>query len=262
MANRKGCSMKKLSYYLTLIVLITMSSISFAGNESGGGGGVFIMSDQTVLVDLLLLNKSFKDSNEYDYLGKKYTTSYAEIDQSVHQSPAIGLALAQLRIWSGGLLGSGYVYPILSGLFSSKLKWTFVDHPVSAPTEAYYLPESLSDMRRYFKLAAFYIRKSIRPAQNEYSVIINRNLWNQMGIRSQAGLLIHELARHYQMGSSLDGRLYFSEAALQQATFIITNCKFHLELDYALATILNGRNEYSFNEKAFEDLIKSYCVQI
>lgn len=254
----KGFRMKNLYHYFTLSVLVTllatMASPSFAGNESGGGGGVLFGGPTPILIDYLNINPNFKDSNTYQKWQASRVIKKSQIsidrkneDQIRESNAAFDLALTIVKKWEEEVFGIGSL--MIHTAFMDPMTWNFVDKKLKAPQS--YLPLQNLDIEK-IKTAAYYYKKS----KNEFDVQISMDIWNQMGILSQSGLLIHEALRHLQIGWANR----FDEDSLQHATAILMMCEPDLSLNqYVFYIVQNGRHLGEKFIGKFDDIIHAYC---
>ena len=266
--------MKNMSHYLTVAVLITISSVSFAGNESGGGGGVLFRESGPVLVDYLNINPDFKDSNTYQKWEASRITEKSKVEitrenenQVRASNAAYDLALTVLKKWEEAFFGIGA--GMVHTSFMSPVIWNFVNKDLKAPSS--YLPLENMDADK-IKIAAYYHKKSnyrtegrfrlaldayeTKTSKNKFDVQVSMNIWNQMGILSQSGLLVHEALRHLQLGWANN----FDEDSLQHATAILMMCEPDLTLSqYVFYIVQNGRQYGELYIGKFDEVIKTYC---
>lgn len=249
--------MKRMSYYLTLVVLITISSTGFAGNSSGGGGGVLYGKAKPVLVDLLNIDPDFEDtdahlkwnSSRLDQSPSKIGLTRNNESQVRAGNSAFDLALTIIEKWETKFLDitAGTIHTA----FMLPLNWTYTEKELSAAESYLPLPTIL---RENIKTAAYYDKND-----RNYSVQISRKIWNELGIISQAGLLVHETFRHLQIGWSNQ----FDEESLQKATALIMMCEPHSSINLYLFYVTQNRSDLAtLLVGNFDDVIKKYCKRV
>lgn len=254
----KGTSNMNKKFYFTVAILFTLAGKTFAGNESGGGGGVTYGKNGALLVDFLNIDPDFKDSNTYekwnasriDKQSKFKITITRENESQVRLwNSAFDLALSTIEKWenqfldiSAGIIHSAFMHP---------LSWNFAPHDLTAPDSFLPVPGM---QRTNIKIAAYY-----KNVGKDFSVQISNKIWNDLGIRSQAGLLIHESLRHLQIGWSDN----FDEESLQKATALIMLCEPQSSINqYLFYTTQNRADLANSLVGNFDYILKQYCKRI
>lgn len=246
------------------ILLAILPCLSYAddgpdapeGTESGGGGSVIFRISQPILVDYLSIDPNFKDIDAYrgrssSRIGKPSKTFAISQDNESNlrkRNAAFDLALHRIQAWKEQKFD--YSAALIHIAFYAPNVWEFVDRNLLALAPALPIP---IDPNQQVATAAYYskINKSFR-------VQISLKIWNQLGILSQAGLLLHESLRHLQIGWS-NG---FDEASLQQATAILMMCQPRMNLNYYLLYLIQNRPDLAKSIYGdFKDVIKTYCAR-
>ncbi|MES2768957.1 MAG: hypothetical protein V4596_07420 [Bdellovibrionota bacterium] len=241
-----------------LVIAILVSSVqSFAGHESGGGGGVLYGKSKPVLVDFLNINPDFEDkdshlewnSSQINDVNTKIELTRIIEDQVRSENSAFDLALTIIEKWETQFLD--FTAGTIHTAFMKPLTWSFTEKNLSAPDS--YLPIPTIS-RNNIKTAAYYEKDG-----RNYSVIISRKIWNDLGVLSQAGLLVHEVLRHQQIGWSNQ----FDEKSLQQATALIMLCEPHSSINQYLFYVTQNRSDLAqYLVGNFDEVIKKYCKRV
>lgn len=244
-----------------LLVFSMCISTEFAqskGTESGGGGGVVFRNSSYILLDFLNIDPEFQDSTAFQNLKasqiKKVTGSVIGInsaneDQIRTENQAFDLALKTIALWENfefetmaGRIHSSFMFP---------LQWSFTNNELHVPN--LFLPEAIKENEKsQVKAAAYYLKDAL----DNYTVQISIPIWDQMGIWSQAGLLIHESLRQIQIGWSTQ----YDEKTLQRATAVLVMCKPEAKLNYYLMYLLRNRSDLAqqiYGE--FDSMISNHC---
>lgn len=236
-------------------IVCLISPASRAGVESGGGGGVLFRNSRPVLIDFFNIDFNFRDQ---DFFRDKIASRLSEtrsiqlaFDQESETQirnthSAFDLAFQILQPWQK--LSYDIAGLTVLTAFYRPVQWSFVDKDLQAPPV--YLPKGISSSEK-IQIAAYY-----SAAPHQFTVEISKPIWNQMGILSQAGLLIHESLRHLQIGLSRS----FDEQTLQQATSILVMCEPKGRLSYYLQYLFMNRSDLAQALYGnFKDLMKSDC---
>jgi len=272
---------RRLRQVVLFLSLFALSLSAFADGGVGSGGGTVVDHDgQPVLLDLLRVDlpayQNFKDSHEIYFSPAQGTKkevlksslfsleSFANQDeisatfsnedlqlrskQSGETIPAdflssdpVQLAAKILQAWDSDTDSIVNVSFVKTG-FVSPVQWEFWSDPLDGPLASLndFPAESVSNPR----LAAYYKRifNPENKGQSPYSIQIDVNEWNQLGVLSQTGLVIHEVLRRTQF--VLFGpekiAMTFNDSALQIATSIMVLCKPRPILDRYLMYVLTG----------------------
>lgn len=223
-------------------IVCLISPASRAGVESGGGGGVLFRNSRPVLIDFFNIDFNFRDQ---DFFRDKIASRLSET-QIRNTHSAFDLAFQILQPWQK--LSYDIAGLTVLTAFYHPVQWSFVDKELQAPPV--FLPKGISSSEK-IQIAAYY-----SAAPHQFTVEISKPIWNQMGILSQAGLLIHESLRHLQIGLSRS----FDEQTLQQATSILVMCEPKGRLSYYLQYLFMNRSDLAQALYGnFEDLMKSDC---
>lgn len=217
---------------LILLFSLLSSTFLFAGTESGGGGGVVFNSSKPVLIDFYQMNNF--SLNDYE---------------KTNTDNAFDLAKEILDLWQNLPLDNMSL--LVKSSLNGPVKWKLTDRPLKAFD--HHRPMNLSDRER-IETAAYYSMDN-----RVYQVNIFRPIWEQMDIKNQTGLIIHESLRHVQLGI----KTHFNEETLQQATVIYMTCKPSARLNFYLKFIL--QNDTKMAEKiygSFDQILSQSCQRI
>lgn len=261
----KGTSVMNKKFYSTVTILFTLTLYlpqGMAGNESGGGGGVTYGSGQPVLVDFLNIDPDFKDTNSYlkwnasrldEKSSFKIILTRKNEAQVRYKNSAFDLALNTIEKWEKQFLD--YTAGTIYSAFMSPVSWNFINQDLSAPDS--FLP--ISNLKRTdIKIAAYY-KRADKSEERNFSIQISNKIWNELGIRSQAGLLIHESLRHLQIGWSD----HFDEESLQKATALIMLCEPQSSINqYLFYTTQNRSDLANTLVGSFDEILKQYCTRV
>ncbi|MGE3609766.1 MAG: hypothetical protein AB7I27_09300 [Bacteriovoracaceae bacterium] len=216
---------------LIFLLSILGSALSFAGTESGGGGGVVATSNRPVLIDFYqLANPSVMVSE------------ISETDDAFKQAVDI------LDTWQRLPLDN--ISYLVGFSFSGPVEWIFTHNKLKEFD--HHRPMNISEHERIETVAYYSIKNSI------YQINLFRPIWEQMDITNQTALLIHESLRHVQLGL----KSYFNEEALQQATVIYMLCRPTVRLSSYLNNLLHNNTE--LNQKvygSFNDILSKSCMR-
>lgn len=243
-----------------LICLILISSISYAGTESGGGGHVVYDQSQEayILADFWQIDKSFIDQNIFlNFKSSRLENELLNIKlknkvdlKEIHQTSAFSIAFHILNQWSK--LPFDLISIHIKAGIMAPVSWSFTDAILEAPVN--FQSSSTYDPNRQYLTAAYY-----RHDKQDYRVQISRALWNKSRLFTQSGIIIHESLRHIQIGRSEN----FNEDNLQKATAILTMCKPDITLgQYTYFLMINAADEALKNMGSFESVITKFCTRI
>jgi hypothetical protein len=116
----------------------------------------------------------------------------------------------------------------ISSALKNSIKWSFTEDELQAPI---FWPAGVDPLSKT-RIAAYYLA----DAPN-FTVQVNQSLWNQLGLYSRVGLVIHEGLRHLQIGQAK----HFDEKSLQLSTSLLVLCEPNSRLNYYIQyLILNG----------------------
>jgi hypothetical protein len=209
---------------IAFVVLIAMTSVGFGssdcktpemrrGTESSGGGGTILLnSTGGTLIDLLWIAPEFRETvfDTASFVPAATQVTLAPTDRltPLEADPALRQAQVVLTRW--GLVHYDPVTtPTLSsGLFFPTI-WSFTDEALCGTPSKSFKPTEGS-----LKLGAYYLK-------NNFEIKIYRPLWNKMGLKSQAGLILHENIRYMQIGLERN----FDEETLEQVTALLVMCE-------------------------------------
>lgn len=245
-------------FILTCLTLI--SSISYAGTESGGGGHVVYDQSQKayILADFWQIDKNFIDQNYFlsfkpSHLESELlnvTLANKEILKETPQLSAFSVSLHILNQWSQ--LPFDLISIHIKAAIMAPVIWNFTNAELEAPVN--FQSSSTYDPNRKYLTAAYYQRD-----KQDYRVQISRPIWNQTKLFTQSGIIIHESLRHIQIGRSEN----FNEDSLQKATAILTLCQPNITLgQYAYFLMINAADEAEKNMGSFESVITKFCKRI
>jgi hypothetical protein len=247
-------------YFLILTMMLCLPTLSHAkktGTESGGGGGVsYVGLPYPVLMDYFTIVKSVEElpvsQGEPSRIKSETRFSITSLNEEEikKSNPAFGLALGTISHWSK--LPFDVMSYAVSAAFEMPLEWSFTNKVISAPPfyGAPSLPKNAKNV-----VAAYYLHT---PGAN-IVVSISRNLWNQMQLNDQAGLLIHEALRNLQIGFKMD----YNDQSLQRATAIYQLCKPTGRLNYYMHYILvNSPEKADQIYGSFDSFIQQECRMI
>ena len=257
--------LKKYTLIIQLLVLWTtlalphISSAKQMGTESGGGGGVvWAELNYPILMDYFTIYSSALDIPTYKATPSRLdqNSSYSfyltrENEQKIlSENPAFSKAISILDGWSN--LPYDAISFTVRASFYFKLNWRFVEHELTAP--AFYKASPIKELKT--EVAAYY---SFDSEKKSAIVRISKNIWNQMELQHQAGLLIHESLRQVQI-ALVRG---YDDESLQRATAIYITCKPSGRLNYYMTYLLN--NSPVMADKiygSFEKILKQSCEKI
>lgn len=241
---------------LFAITLLPVIANAKRGVESGGGGGVVwanlshpVLMDYFTIINSVdeLQNSSETPSRLEITVSDPLLINKDNKEEVKNSNNAYAKAFKILGQWTS------FSYAEISSLvevaFEAPLIWNFTDNKLSVPP--FYLAPSLPEVA-HIEVAAYYYKKD----NHSMSVSISRPIWNQMQLRDQAGLLIHEALRQVQFGF---GNGYDDET-LQRITAIYLLCKPTNRLNYYMFYLLN--NSPLLADKiygSFRTFIKSEC---
>jgi len=240
-----------------------MGLSSYAGTESGGGGGVLRRGDAATLLDFLNLDPELLDSDNFEAPQSDRATQsqQANLKSELNfqitdenellwrtQIPAFDLALKVLRQWDQTQFDAIEA----SGMTAfRRIQWRFVnkllaDVPLHGPL-ALRPGDSV-------ELAAYY---SVEPTR--YTVEVSIPLWNQLDLRGQAGLVLHEALRHVQISYAQR----FDDQTLQRATAVLIVCQPTRRLNYFFMHALTLNNSAIATQLYgdFKTLVRAECVR-
>lgn len=225
------------------------------GGESSGGGGVVDAGGTPVLVDFINLSKSLQESSLNSTLANSFIPHESSqpffFDPSaVPTDPAFHCAHQTLLNWQAVPFGT--VSFLVNFALEAPLQWSFTDKIKQHPF--FYRPKNL-DPNLEILTAAFYVFQKPKL----FTVQINRMTWNKMNLYSQAGLLIHEILRHVQIGIGND----FNDEMLQKATAIFMSCQPSVKLDQYLNLIISNQADLAESRFGdFDSIIKACKVRM
>jgi hypothetical protein len=238
--------------FLAALVVCPVENLYAAGKEGvkdGGGGGVVYIANQPHLTDFYTIQ------NSADLLNQKYlnqASSWVESPRLLSfdskaqvDDVAYATVLAIFSKWSN--LPYDSIGMWINNSIYRPVVWNFTDQNILAPQfyRSPFLPPEINI------ITAAYYNKTDRSFQ----VNISRKIWNQMQLKDQVGLLIHETLRHVQIGLSFG----FDDEALQKATAMMMTCRPRVKYDQYLFYLLNNRRDLA--EQRFEafDLLTEGC---
>jgi hypothetical protein len=219
---------------LTLNFVWPQSVLAGEGSEgpgSGGGGGVIAIESKYYLIDFLnimtleeLLKISTKPGDFQKQASKREFTLKRN---SEIQNSSFKKAQDIFAKWQSLPFGLGA--PLMDGGFYEPLRWSFVDG--LNKTAKYFNPQFLPSEAKV-ATAAYYTNYG----RANFTINIERSIWNQMSEMNQVGLIVHEGLRNLQfitLGS-------FDDEALQKVTAILILCKPSIKLSqYMMLLTLN-----------------------
>lgn len=226
------------------------SSVTVArGTESSGGGGVVVLEGGPVLLDhFTLLDDAAKllpDPRPKSTIPCAGTLPFV-VGDGMSSDVAFDEAQAILRDWAN--LPNDVMSYSVARAMQSPLHWSFTDHPLEAP--AMYLAPSLPKGK--VEVAAFYHYSRETGGQ----VWLQRLIWNQLLLRDQVGLVLHETLRQVQLGYK-NG---YDDEALQRATAIYLTCRPVGRLNYYMFYVLNNSPEMADRIYGdFASFVKKEC---
>lgn len=242
-----------------LFLFLMLSSVNLyaqSGGESGGGGGTIYGKNGPVLVDFLNVNPEFKDTTQYKTWKASRVHQPSQIlitreNESLvrEQNSAFDLALSIIEKWESQFLDISA--GIIHTAFMSPVSWNFTASDLTAPDS--FLP--VPGMKRTnIKIAAYY-----KKFGKNFSVQVSNKVWNDLGILSQAGLLIHESLRHQQIGWSDN----FDEESLQKATALLMLCEPQSSINQYLFYTTKNRSDLANSlVGSFDEILKQYCKRV
>ena len=200
------------------------------GVESGGAGTVLMENDRATLLDFLWIDRNFRDTrpDTASFIATPRTLIYNRYEGIVSVPDiAFTRAFNILGRWQK-IDQSVTLSPSLEFGVLKPTTWLFSDEAVCRPADKL----AQQDPRLDLKVAAYYLK-------DRYQVNILRPLWNKMGLKSQAGLIIHESLRHVQIGLKRE----FTEDVLQKATALLVLCEPKPILSRYIQHILNNNSD-------------------
>jgi hypothetical protein len=257
--------MKPITVITLILTLSVTCFMSFAANatkqgtESGGGGGVvWIDSNRPILMDFYTIIKTASELpvlvQNSSYIDDTKTAPISISDENEAavkaENTAFAYAIDTLEKWKKLPFDSMSFFVLIS--FRNPLQWSFTDNTLEAPP--FYLAANLPS-HSPTEVSAYYLKKTI----NTFSVTISRNIWNQMKLLDQAGLLIHETLRQMQIGFG-NG---YNDESLQRATAIYSLCKPTGRLNYYMFYLLNNSpKEADRIYGSFDQFIEKECKRL
>lgn len=242
--------------FSTLLLTGVSSFAQKSGGESGGGGGVLLSPSGPVLLDFFNIDVNFKDSKNLQGLSASRVGSPVSDSFVINRTtsaklrqkhPAFELALGTLERWQAMYFDVAGIRALTA--LQDPLQWSFVETPLSA---AVHFPPGVAPSAPT-AIAAYYQADAFK-----YTVTLNRKLWNELGVFSQAGLIIHEGLRHLQIAFSDR----FNEESLQRATALFMMCEPKPRLSYYIQYLmLNDRITATRLYGEFDQLVKTDCVR-
>lgn len=175
---------------LALILLFT--TVSLAGGNSGGGGTTVYTKDSKTLVfwDLFVNNPSYRESHFGDQIKTSVNKEIQKVDYSHFKS---------FRRLKNALKTIKKHYPQLYNIINEN---NFIEAPYEL--EIFASKKYLKNIeevffQKNFSVLEFKAYPMAHFDENTSFIYLNAQLWNQMGINSQAAFLLHERLRKLQL---------------------------------------------------------------
>lgn len=215
--------MKKLLTLIpAILALLATASISAHarsdGPESGGGGGVIFTgarSSEPRLINFYNLN-----SERQSELRQRYSSAEPSQQVSLERESTASLVTKDPAFTLSERLFSGWFNNVLTragnirvtDMIMTPILWTFKNSQQSY--QNHYRPTHLPNKKTIYT-AAYYLQTE----RAEVKVVLS--IWNRLPLLDQAGLIIHESLRHYQLGLGQ----YIDDELLQKATVLMLYCE-------------------------------------
>ncbi len=255
------------------------------GTESGGGGTTVLAGNQRLLFDFLVLDPSFKDIDSFEKYNKLTMSSDfllnhenkifgAAYDESAPQSQnknnnlnsprdfftsdPFQLATSILNSWRDNNMLNFSTDTILSGLYHP-VNWSITD---IIALENFMSFEKFPHLKVSSPKFAAYYQSNLTDPKNKHIIQISANIWNELGLLSQAGLIIHEGSRHPQISYGRAPSYFFTDSILQKTTAIIMLCEPRPTLSMYINHLHNNKEsqvEQLSNFGSFDDVVRKYC---
>lgn len=239
---------------------LVVSLAAKEGPESGGGGTVVYLNSKPQLIDFYTIDGGAK------FLSNRYSESKAsflqfptkfDLERGLEYNaktaaavPALSRALDIFNEWS--LVPFDTLGIRIHGAFYKPTRWSFTRKKISE--YQFYRPDVLPE-NIVTKPVAYY---SYSEQEKIFQVNISLDIWNQLSLQDQVGLLIHETLRHVQIGLGFE----FNDKALQRATAVMLVCEPSVKYNQYLFDLLNNRPDLVKQSHEEFNLFVKECREI
>ena len=253
--------MFKIHLIISLLCLAMNAFAHEGGGMVGGGGGtgVILPSGQLTLLDYYPLKDKLTTSKHKPHILKPYTKNKTTLElplfnaQGVHIKSvktfinydnarfkdAIKLAEDLMKSAPGDYAKKSFLkYPFVGSVLNAyfyDIGWIFTDQ---APENQFRF--QLSDPSLRTETLAYYYKTQYDDGFVA-AAVLSVPRWNRLDFISQAGLIVHELLRHFQISlPNYSPTTSYSEDDLQKATALIMLCEYDRVIEDYLTLVLSG----------------------
>lgn len=268
----------KLLWLALLLPAISMADGrgSREGTQSGGGPGITIVKDGSrVLLDYVQMVPNFKDINKageferlilnqpfLDSVADGFFSTKFDLDpigqpsndlkkgSDFFSSGPFRMALAIVKEWGNSNLLDASREIEAPGMFSP-VRWLFEERGIlDQLIDFNLLKEQFKNSNP--KVSAYYLQTGAT-----YTIRVSVPEWNEMGLLSQVGLLLHEGLRHHQILLFPNDTIFrYDDDALKKATAIMVLCRPNAPLSlYRYLLLHNGASAFG----SFDEVVQKYC---
>ncbi|OQW50997.1 MAG: hypothetical protein A4S09_10705 [Proteobacteria bacterium SG_bin7] len=269
-------SVKTMNTRFVNCFMLLLSVIALAdGTQSGGGPGITIEKDgRRVLLDYLRVAPNFKDFNKsgkferliidqsfLDTVADSFYSTKFDLNPAgepnneltkgsdFFSSGPFRMALDLINEWAEDNLLDTSRENEAVGMFSP-VRWVFEHQGI--------FDQPIPHGEFNPKIAAYYLQEGFK-----YTVRLSVPEWNEMGLLSQVGLLLHEGLRHRQIllfpGNSI---IRFNDDVLKKATAIMVLCRPSAILSYYRYLLLNNGESVASEMRqfgSFDEVVHKNC---